>query len=343
MSVDFAGEWSEGDVEVLARAVVRAPSVHNTQPWRLVLPAGRAEVFERPELALGRHDPEGRDRLISCGAALANLQLAVRVLGRRAELLLPRAGEAAALAGSVLVDGHEPPTSAELHAYSAIPRRRSHRRPFAGARVPDEVSEVLVKAATSAGGDVVRAHEDQLPALAGLFEHAARTLRGDREYQAELAEWTTAWRPDGVGEGLLAPGYDRSGPPWAGLIRARGRIPGRQTLLTRMEHESLLFFVTRRDERDEHARAGIAMQRAWLAAVDAGLSASVLTQPLHVPPIRAQLAERLGLPGPPQVIMRFGYPSEVSARRTLRRPVTDIFRDSGTTGLSWQRRSEVEP
>ncbi|MFD9891787.1 Acg family FMN-binding oxidoreductase [Amycolatopsis sp. NPDC059027] len=347
MSVAVTEDWSAGDVEVLARAVVRAPSVHNTQPWRLALPPGRAEVFERPDLALNRHDPDGRDRLISCGAALANLELAVRVLGRRAAITLPGSGTAT-LAGAVPVDGQEPPSAAELHAYQAISRRRSHRRPFAGARVPDEVADVVASAATRQGVAAALVRDDHLPALAGLFERAARVLRGDREYQAELAEWTAAWRPDGVGDGLLAPAHGLAGPLWADLVPARHRVPDQQTLLTRMEREHLLFFVTAGDERADHVRAGIAMQQAWLAAVDAGLAASVLTQPLHVAPVREQVADRLRLPGMPQLVMRFGRPAEPVARRTPRRPAAEVFHEGhGPPRIGesppWQRNREMEP
>ena len=63
---------------VLARAVSRAPSVHNSQPWQLLVRGTEVDLLERRDVALRRHDPSGRDRLLSCGAAATNLQLAVR-------------------------------------------------------------------------------------------------------------------------------------------------------------------------------------------------------------------------------------------------------------------------
>ncbi|EOD70246.1 nitroreductase family protein, partial [Amycolatopsis vancoresmycina DSM 44592] len=67
---------------MLVRSMMRAPSVHNTQPWLLEVAAGELSVRERAEPALPHHDPQGRDRAASCGAAVANLELAVRTLGR---------------------------------------------------------------------------------------------------------------------------------------------------------------------------------------------------------------------------------------------------------------------
>src|SRR3954454_1501384 len=59
------------------RAAHRAPSIHNSQPWLLrVLPDG-VEVLEDARRAMPASDPRGRDRLVSCGAAARNAQVAV--------------------------------------------------------------------------------------------------------------------------------------------------------------------------------------------------------------------------------------------------------------------------
>ncbi|MGW3966523.1 nitroreductase family protein [Amycolatopsis sp. NPDC005003] len=56
------------ETEVLVRAMTRAPSVRNTQPW--FLEAAPGELLVRAEPALPRRDPHSRDRTASCGAAL---------------------------------------------------------------------------------------------------------------------------------------------------------------------------------------------------------------------------------------------------------------------------------
>jgi nitroreductase len=74
----------------LIEAASWAPSVHNTQPWWFgVREAGlslHADVDRRLDVA----DPDGREMLISCGAALFTLCLAARRLGLVTEVrLLP--------------------------------------------------------------------------------------------------------------------------------------------------------------------------------------------------------------------------------------------------------------
>jgi nitroreductase len=69
-----------GHARFLIAAAARAPSVHNTQPWRFRISPGAVELRSDPRRKL-RTDPSGREMLISCGAALFGLRLAVRSLG----------------------------------------------------------------------------------------------------------------------------------------------------------------------------------------------------------------------------------------------------------------------
>ncbi|MDT7613701.1 MAG: hypothetical protein QOF00_1148, partial [Pseudonocardiales bacterium] len=64
----------------LAAAVTRAlcaPSVHNTQPWRWRIRTAAAELHADPRRQLDATGPDRRDLVISCGAALHHLQVAL--------------------------------------------------------------------------------------------------------------------------------------------------------------------------------------------------------------------------------------------------------------------------
>jgi hypothetical protein len=67
-------------VNLLIGTAARAPSVHNTQPWRFRVGEFAIDLFADLDRKL-RADPLGREMLISCGAALFGLRLAVRSLG----------------------------------------------------------------------------------------------------------------------------------------------------------------------------------------------------------------------------------------------------------------------
>ena len=70
-----------GHAHFLITTAARAPSVHNAQPWQFRISPEAVEVWSRSPGASSRRIPLGREMLISCGAALYGLRLAVRSLG----------------------------------------------------------------------------------------------------------------------------------------------------------------------------------------------------------------------------------------------------------------------
>ena len=82
----------------LVEVAARAPSVHNTQPWRFAVAGQAIELYADTSRQL-LEDPAGREMIISCGAALFGLRLAVRSLGYRPEVnLFPEPGQGQLLA-----------------------------------------------------------------------------------------------------------------------------------------------------------------------------------------------------------------------------------------------------
>ncbi|EME55086.1 Acg family FMN-binding oxidoreductase [Amycolatopsis decaplanina] len=307
----MANGWTRAETEVLARTLLRAPSVHNIQPWRLEFDGDRLLLRERRELELREHDAQGRDRLISCGAALANVELAVRVLGYDLTTrVFPEPG-APDIVAAIETTGRSSPSDVDLHRYSAIARRGSYRHPFSARRISREKIGDLIAASAGSGVEARLIHDElELSRIADLLEFAAEAYQHDLAYQRELALWTIRdERYHRHGVGLAASALPAGSLPWAGLVRTATAVPDHRVLQRRLAGETLLVFLTLDDGKHDHLRAGHALQDTWLDAVDDGLAGSVLTQPLHLPEVRSGLIEDLELPGFPQAIMRFGYPT----------------------------------
>ncbi|MGW4489218.1 Acg family FMN-binding oxidoreductase [Amycolatopsis sp. NPDC004368] len=309
------------EIAVLDRAVSRAPSVHNTQPWDLRVHVTDVDLVERTGVVLPSHDPEGRDRVLSCGAALAHLQLAVRVLCRSAATTHAEEGIVVA---TVHAQPDASPGHDELARYHAIGRRRSHRRWFKAVPVSGPDRRAVAAAGAEPGVRVVvPAHRTELGTMLGF---ATRVFRADPAYQRELVTWTARTlgphalgATDGVPEAAL--GHDCL--PAAGLVRRDTPVPDDAHLAARLEAENLLILCTEGDSRREHVAAGAACARVWLEATARGLAGAVLTQPLHLHGFRELLVERLELPGLPQVIFRYGHP-EAAVPPSPRRSLTDL-------------------
>ena len=59
----------------------RAPSLHNSQPWRWVVGRFGLSLFSDPDRLLPATDDFGRQMVISCGAALNHLEVAFAAQG----------------------------------------------------------------------------------------------------------------------------------------------------------------------------------------------------------------------------------------------------------------------
>src|SRR4051794_22333866 len=68
-------------VEAALALAVRAPSIHNTQPWRWRLSGGALELIADRSRQLTVADPDGHSLLVSCGAALHLTEIALRAAG----------------------------------------------------------------------------------------------------------------------------------------------------------------------------------------------------------------------------------------------------------------------
>jgi hypothetical protein len=111
--IDEADFPADGPVEekwrFLLRYAVLAPSPFNTQPWLFQLREKTLNLFWDNARSLPVLDPEGRGSIISCGAALMNLRLAIHHYRHSALLhLLPSAAEPRLLARLELMETPHP-------------------------------------------------------------------------------------------------------------------------------------------------------------------------------------------------------------------------------------------
>jgi nitroreductase len=303
------------------RAAVLAPSLHNSQPWRFRIGRGRIDVYADRRRRLGVLDPTARELMISIGAAIFTLRVALRRRGFVPVIdLYPRERETDLVARMTAARSAAPTPAAEALA-EAISRRHTNRWPFAGREVPAESLDQLRDAARREGARLTVAGPSTTETILNLARDADHELRANPGYHTELARWATT-RPEGCdGVPLWAMGpQDRLGrlpvPHFAEILPFP--MPSE-----RFEaHPTILVLSTAGDALSDHVRAGQALQRVLLTATLLGLAAAPISRPMEV----AHTRERLVSAGPgawPQIVLRVGYGRPV--RATPRRPLEDVL------------------
>ena len=176
---------------VLRRAAVRAtraPSVHNTQPWRLHLAHGQLSLFADRSRQLRVLDPTSRQMTISCGCALLNARVAIAAEGLGTDVeRFPDPDQPDLLARISVTDTpeHDAATFAALD--HVIELRQTNRRHFTDDEVPAEIIDTLERAARHEGGRAVRRAPRGPPARRRAAEPEGRR---DRESQPGLPRRT---------------------------------------------------------------------------------------------------------------------------------------------------------
>src|SRR5262245_5059464 len=192
MSRDHRGAMSAHfpDAETLRSALAlatRAPSVHNSQPWRWRVGEHSLHLYSDPDLHLPHTDPDARDMMLSCGAALNHCVVAFAALGWQSKVhRFPNPSDPHHVAA---IELHRyPANEVDVALAAAIPRRRTDRRFFSSWPVPQ--GDIALMGSRAAAAGVMLRGVDGLADLKRLAADAASQHLTDSEYLAELSMWS---------------------------------------------------------------------------------------------------------------------------------------------------------
>ena len=320
------------EVERAVSFGVRAPSIHNTQPWRWVFSSGVLELYADRTRQLPALDPDGRSVLMSCGAALELARLGFAGAGWRTEVdRLPDPARPDLLARirpveRILVD------TAVVERAEAAERRHTERRPFRAEPVPAAAVSALLGVAVDADvyAYAVQRAEEKLD-LAVVFSWADGIETADPAYRAELANWTRypdAHAPDGIPASAVphvtAGGVRHTDVP---VRDFEAGITGAQELTEIVDERPLYLVVfTTADDREARLRGGEAYARISVEAQRLGLASSAMTQAVDLPAVRERFRVLMDWPDHPQMVLRVGLPRPgAEPPPTGRRPLSAVF------------------
>jgi nitroreductase len=326
---EFPAAGSETDLlRFVLRYAVLAPSSHNSQPWLFYVEGNAVEIYADHARRLPVVDPDDRELVMSCGAALYNLRLALRHFGAGCEVaVLPMGIDSSLLARVELTKANATSDPQLEEQFAAIRNRHTCRQAFDVAPIDAAVTQKLHQAALAEGARLVDVPDGKRGSVTSLVTEADFVQMSHLPFRRELAHWMRVSHPardDGM------PGYalglselqSAVGPLIVRTFDVGMSQAAKDNELSRGS-ALLALIVTESDDVTDWIAAGQAMQRVLLTATAAGLRASFLNQPIEISSMRLQLARALAPDGDPQLLLRFGYGP--NAAPTPRRPLADVL------------------
>jgi hypothetical protein len=320
------------DSKVIRDAVrlsCRAPSLHNSQPWRWVLDGAALHLFADQGRVVRAADTSGREALIACGALLDHFRVAMAAAGYTANVdRFPNPPNRLHIASidfspmELVTDGHR-------RRAAAILQRRTDRLPFAAPTDWDAIESTL---GTTVSSDRVRMDvvPDALrPQLAEASQLTESLRLYDSSYHAELEWWTATFE---FSEGI----------PHSSLVSAAesDRVDvGRAFPVTHHrerrsevdeDHAKVVVLSTYDDTPHSVLRCGELLSAVLLDATMIGLATCTLTHITELPSSREIVAGLIGHSSQditPQVLIRVGRAPSIEdvPPPTPRRPVDQVF------------------
>ena len=292
-----------GTVRTALTLASRAPSVHNTQPWRWRVDAASLHLYADPERQLPNTDPDGRDLILSCGTALHHCVVAFAAVGWRSKVTrLPNPAEPNHLASIEL--STYPADAADIALAAAIPRRRTDRRHYSSWPVP--VGDIALMAARAARNGVTLCQVEDLDKLhkvvaESVWEHL------NRDYLAELTAWSGRYASVAGVPARSTPVSDPDAKV-PGRFFAGPLLPMAPESSSADDNAVVLALGTRADDRLAQLRAGEATSVVLLTATSMGLACCPVTEPLEIAATRKSVrSDIFGGGNYPQMLLRVGW------------------------------------
>ncbi len=309
----------------------RAPSLHNSQPWRWILEDATLHLFADRARFLNRDMSTDRGVILSCGVVLDHLQVAAAAAGWACTVeRLPDPHDHDHLA-AIRFHRCESVSDHDCVLGAAIRERRTDRLAFAAPEPWDVVDKLVrsVVAGTVADLDVI--DDSGRPALAYASRHSEESRADDDTYQVELDWWAQCSGPDdGIPLSALTSYEEANRVDVARAFPLEGNDDRRPQI--DRDHSKILVLSTYDDSLDNILECGEVLSRVLLELTAAGFATCTLTHMIELHASREMIRTITGRHAEPQALIRVGlapmtvpHPEPTPRRRTrdvlrIRRP-----------------------
>lgn len=315
----------EDQISALTSAATRAPSTHNSQPWRFKIHGSKLRVYRDTRIALPQSDSVNRYAHVSIGFLLHHIVLLGTWLSMYPRLSPLLEGEFIAE-----IDFSSAIKSTEIpKRVSAVFTRRNRRGEFSSESIPSPILEeaLHVPNAPFAFPEIKVVADKNLAArIAEASERVMLRVYQRPEFRREMSRWIA---PTGSGRLTGLPGYSLNQPFFLSWILPTiirfvniGKIPA---TLTRAAIASApaVFGFGAEDAPAGWVATGYAASHAALTLVAHGFDYSVFVAAIEYDDTRKLVGEAFGLSQPLEFLFAAGKLSGSATWMTPRVPLKD--------------------
>lgn len=297
------------DLIHLAGYASKAPSGHNTQPWKFHVASDTITIIPDFEVSLPVVDGNNRELFISLGCAVENLFIAASHFGYAAQIMacsMERTTTKLTKTASVV----DP-----LFPY--IEKRQTNRSLYKGKKIPPEALEQLQSIPKN---DSVQFYFAEIgtPLADTITRYILKgneIQMNDTAFKKELLSWMRFNRKqvEATRNGLSYQVFGNPPLP-ARLARPivnlflKADVQNKSDRKKIASSSHLLVCTTQHDTFEEWIELGRSLQRFLLKATETGIAYAFLNQPCEITPLAYALQEELPVHKEyPTLILRIGY------------------------------------
>ena len=273
-------------------------------------------------------DRSGRQTIISCGAVLDHLRVAMLAAGWEAGIeRFPNPNDPDHLA-SIEFSSVDHITEAQRDRDEAILQRRTDRLPLGRPSYWDFFEPILRSTFDDSLVTLDVLSDDVRPRLVEASQLTEALRRDDSSYYAELEWWTSPFvLTEGVPPSALVSDKERHRVDVGRDFPIRSHQDRRAEV--KVDWSKILVLSTPEDSRADVLRCGEVLSTVLLKCTMAGIATCTLTHLIEVDESRDIVRGLIEQRGHPQVVIRAGIgiapPMEDLPAPTPRRPLSDIL------------------
>lgn len=291
----------------------RAPSGHNTQPWKFE--ANENQIIIRPDFTrkLKVVDPDDHALYISLGCALENLILSAKDHQFSTNLTMNLAGSNS----EIIVDLHKSENEQKDLLYDFIQQRQSTRTEYKQEPVEPSVLEQLMEQGKNECVDIIFITEkSKIKELEPFILEASDLQFGNKRFIDELVGWIrfskreAEEKGDGIyGASMGMPGIGRfiGSSIMKNFVSAKSERKRWKNIIEKSTGFAL--FIAKENSKQNWLRLGQSFQRFGLKATQLNLKHAHVNMPCEEISVRNQIMRHFKIENGRQALLlvRFGY------------------------------------